>query len=181
MVPPHTTAKLFSADDEDGEQCSGFLVDPSDGQRRCAAGRPAGLFLPHEGKSVRKPQRGECWCIVEGVSDAGGAPSLGFLSAGLPTCQMAAKFASLFEGVHVIIIRDCDSAEIRAAQKTAERLDFRRWCVPHLVFRKSRTFVAGSNASSLLGVGVSRSPISSASPLTRARVYRRLPGVSRKE
>jgi putative DNA primase/helicase len=73
----------------------------------------AGMFFPG-----RLPQPGETWHLVEGAKDAAVLMDLGFNAAGLPTSFMAAKYARLFDGVHLVCVPDLDLAGQRGALKT---------------------------------------------------------------
>ena len=76
----------------------------------------AGLFV------AKWPEPGDVVLIVEGVKDAAALHGLGFLAVGLPTCKMAAKFARVFAGCHVIIVPDRDTTGEDSARITAARL-----------------------------------------------------------
>jgi len=92
------------------------------GKGKFAAGKPAGLFFPHEAGNVRLPQAGETWHVVEGPKDAAALHGLGLLACGLNTCRLAAKFARLFKGVDVVLIPDRDKAGEEGAQHSAKVL-----------------------------------------------------------
>jgi len=77
----------------------------------------AGLFFPGQ-----LPLSGESWLLVEGVKDASALVGLGYLAAGLPRNEMAAKFARLFTGCDVIVVPDLDTPGVDGAQRTAGRL-----------------------------------------------------------
>ncbi len=77
----------------------------------------SGLFFPK-----RLPATGETWIVCEGCKDACAYHALGFLACGLPTDQMAAKYARLFRGVDVIVMPDRSKAAESKAQLTAGRL-----------------------------------------------------------
>jgi putative DNA primase/helicase len=116
----------FPVYDVEGKQCSTFTIDPrkdgTAGKGLLAKGKPAGLFLTHVDGNVRRPQSGETWHVVEGVKDPAALDGLGLLAVGLPTCKMAAKFAPMFTGVHVVLIPDRDQAGANGAETTAARL-----------------------------------------------------------
>jgi len=75
-----------------------------------------GLFV------AKRPEPGEAVCIVEGVKDAAALHGIGIPAVGLPTNNMAARFARFFRDVDAIIIPDRDRAGIKGAQQTASRL-----------------------------------------------------------
>ncbi len=77
-----------------------------------------GLFLP-EG---RVPHPGETWLIVEGGKDSPALYSLGYNAVGLPTCEMAEKYAQLFRGVHVVLVPDLDKGGQKGARRSGGRL-----------------------------------------------------------
>ena len=76
----------------------------------------AGLFV------ATWPEPGDVVLVTEGVKDAAALHGLGFLAVGLPTCEMAAKFARVFTGCHVVIVPDRDTTGEDSAQITAARL-----------------------------------------------------------
>lgn len=77
-----------------------------------------GLFLPGS-----KPQPGEAWLIVEGVKDAAALITLGFPKVcGLPTSNLATKFAGLFKGCEVTVVPDLDSEGQKGSEQTCKRL-----------------------------------------------------------
>lgn len=100
----------------DGKQCSVITMTEKDTKGKYAKGKQTGLFLPGHG---RLPKPGETWVIVEGPKDAATLHSLGFLTAGLPGNHMNEKYASLFTGVHVVIVPDLDKPGFEGAKKTA--------------------------------------------------------------
>ncbi len=77
----------------------------------------AGMFLPG-----RKPTAGETWYLVEGCKDAAALVGLGFNAAGMPTSYLAAKYARLFSGCHIVLVPDLDTAGQLGAQKTGGHL-----------------------------------------------------------
>ena len=75
----------------------------------------AGLFFPG-----RLPQPGETWILDEGVKDTAAYDGLGLNACGLNTDKMAAKYARLFNDVHVIVMPDrTRDAEAKAATTAA--------------------------------------------------------------
>ena len=100
----------------DGKPCTTFRMSSRGGKGLFAKGKPAGLFFPHDGENVRLPRPGEIWYLVEGAKDAAALSRLGFFVCGLNTCRLAAKFARLFLGVHVIPVPDRDSAGEKGVQ-----------------------------------------------------------------
>jgi len=106
----------------DGKQCTNFSLSVRGGKGKFAAGKPAGLFFPHDGDQVHLPQAGETWHIVEGCKDAAAMHGLGLLACGLNTCRLAAKFARLFKGVNIILVPDRDSAGEDGSQHSARVL-----------------------------------------------------------
>lgn len=85
-----------------------------------AKGMPVGLFVA-SWPDPNDPTR-IIVLIVEGVKDAAALHALGYLTVGLPTSKMAAKFARVFAGCHVIIIPDRDTTGEDSAKITAARL-----------------------------------------------------------
>ena len=106
----------------DGKQCTHFDLSVRGGKGKFAYRKPAGLFFPHTDGSVRLPQPGEKWHLVEGCKDAAALHGLGLLACGLNTCRLAAKFARLFQGVEIILIPDRDAAGEEGAQHSARVL-----------------------------------------------------------
>lgn len=104
----------------DREQCSNFDFATMDAKwlkGMTTKGKPSGLFV------AAWPAAGETVLITEGVKDAAALHGLGFLAVGIPTSDMAAKFARVFAGCHVIIVPDRDvPGELAANTKTAARL-----------------------------------------------------------
>lgn len=106
----------------DGKQCTHFDLSVRGGKGKFAYRKPAGLFFPHEDDKVQLPQPGETWHLVEGWKDAATLHGLEVLACGLNTCRLAAKFARLFTGVHVVLIPDRDRAGEEGAQHSARVL-----------------------------------------------------------
>jgi hypothetical protein len=106
----------------DGKQCTHFDLSVRGGKGKFASGKAAGLFFPHEAGTVRLPQTGETWHLVEGPKDAAALQGLGLLACGLNTCRLAAKFTRLFKGMDVILIPDRDAAGEEGAQHSAKVL-----------------------------------------------------------
>ncbi len=105
--------------DHQRKHCSDFDlsdISPEFSKGLSAKGKPVGLFV------ATWPQPGDVALIVEGVKDSAALHSLGFKAVGLPTCKMAAKFARVFAGCHVIIVPDRDAIGEDSARKTAARL-----------------------------------------------------------
>jgi len=105
--------------DQHREHCSDFDlsdVSPEFSKGLSAKGKSAGLFV------TTWPEPGNVVLIVEGVKDAAGLHGLGYLTVGLPTCEMAAKFARVFAGCHVVIVPDRDTTGEQSAKVTAARL-----------------------------------------------------------
>lgn len=119
-VTPYTVR--LPAYGPDGTPCTHFDISVRGGKGKFAYGKQAGLFFPHEGGKVRLPQPGETWHLVEGPKDAAALHGLGLLACGLNTCRLAAKFARLFTGVHVILIPDRDRAGEEGAKHSARVL-----------------------------------------------------------
>lgn len=82
----------------------------------CAFGMPAGLFV------ADCPQPGDEVLLTEGVKDAAAAHSIGFKVVGLPSSELAAKFARMFTGCDVIVVPDRDETGEKSARVTAGRL-----------------------------------------------------------
>lgn len=106
----------------DAKPCSTFTLTTEGGKGLFEKGKPAGLFFPHDAGAVQVPKPGETWHLVEGPKDAAALHGLGLLACGLNTCRLAAKFARLFVGVHVVLIPDRDSAGEEGAQHSARVL-----------------------------------------------------------
>ena len=106
----------------DGTQCSEFDIGlPGNGglsKGLCAKGSKAGLFLL-DGKL---PKPGQTFLLTEGAKDAAALASLGYVSAGLPTCKLAIKFARVFRGCDCVIVPDRDQPGEDGARLTAARL-----------------------------------------------------------
>ncbi len=96
-----------------GEIHSYFDLTPQ-GKGWCKKGDGnSGMFFPG-----RLPQRGEAWCIVEGVKDAAALIGLGYNAAGLPFSFLADKYARLFNGVAVTCVADLDTTGQHGAQRS---------------------------------------------------------------
>ncbi len=80
-------------------------------------GKPVGLFVTIDDP----PKAGDVVLVTEGVKDSAALHSLDFKVVGLPTCKMAAKFARVFAGCHVVIVPDRDTTGEDAARITAAR------------------------------------------------------------
>jgi hypothetical protein len=106
----------------EGQTCTNFQMKVGAGKGLFSKGRPAGLFFPHVDGKVRLPESGETWLIVEGPKDAAALHGMGYLSCGLNTCRMAAKFARLFTGVDVVLVPDRDQAGVEGANFSARVL-----------------------------------------------------------
>lgn len=106
----------------DGKVCTEFRLKSDGGKGLFSKGKPAGLFFPHDGESVRLPKRGDTWLLVEGVKDAAALHGLGFLACGLNTCRLAAKFSRLFAKVKVVLVPDRDRAGTEGAEHSAKVL-----------------------------------------------------------
>lgn len=76
-----------------------------------------GLFFPG-----RLPEPGEEWILAVGVKNACVFFALGYLACGLNTDQMAVKYAKLFKGVNVVVMRDRTVEAEEKAKKTAGKL-----------------------------------------------------------
>ena len=101
------------------QQCSYFdlaLSSPKFVKGMSAKGKPIGLFV------AKWPEPGDVVLVPEGVKDTAALHGLGFLAVGLPTCKMAAKFARVFAGCHVVIVPDRDTTGEDSAKFTAARL-----------------------------------------------------------
>lgn len=105
-----TNAIRLPAYGPDGKTCTTFTMSVQGDKGMFARGKKAGLFFPHVDGKVRLPQVGEVWHLVEGPKDAAALHALGLLACGLNTCRLAAKFARLFAGAHVVLIPDRDRA-----------------------------------------------------------------------
>lgn len=104
---------------EKREQCSEFdlgIGNKGLDKGLSAAKKPVGLFV------ASWPEPGDTVLVTEGVKDAAALHSLGFRVIGLPTCEMASKFAQVFAGCHVIIVPDRDKAGEHGAMVTGSRL-----------------------------------------------------------
>ena len=105
-----------------GSQCTHFSMTTCGGKGKFTAGKPAGLFFPHQDGKVRLPKPGETWHLVEGPKDAAAMHELDFLSCGLNMCRLAAKFSRLFKDVEVILVPARDRAGEEGAQYSARVL-----------------------------------------------------------
>jgi phage/plasmid primase-like uncharacterized protein len=116
----------FPVWDGNGKQAGTFYIVPGGSEKEqkglFTSGSSHGLFLPFTGDGPRLPQPGETWLLVEGVKDAAALHSLGYLAAGMPTSNLAAKFVRLFAGIDVVIVPDRDEAGTKGAEQTAARL-----------------------------------------------------------
>lgn len=106
----------------DGKNCTTFTMWVKGGKGLFAKGKKAGLFFPHVDGKVRLPKPGETWHLVEGPKDAAALHGLGLLACGANTCRLAAKFARLFAGTHVILVPDRDRAGEEGSQFSAKVL-----------------------------------------------------------
>lgn len=106
----------------DGVECTRLQLKVGGGKGYFSKGRPAGLFFPHADGKVRLPAAGETWLLVEGPKDAAALHSLGYLSCGLNTCRLAAKFGRLFAGVEVVLVPDRDPAGVEGAEHSSKVL-----------------------------------------------------------
>lgn len=103
---------------EQGEPHSHFDLALDNGKGLFKKGKGcSGMFFPG-----RLPQAGEMWLLAEGPKDAAALVGLGFSAAGMPTKELATKYARLFRNVHVVIVPDRDAPGEDGAQKTAGRL-----------------------------------------------------------
>ena len=105
--------------DEQRQQCSYFdlaLTSPKFEKGMSAKGKPVGLFV------AKWPEPGDVVLVPEGVKDATALLGLGFVVGGLPSTKLAAKFARVFAGCHVIIGPDRDTTGEDSARITAARL-----------------------------------------------------------
>ncbi len=105
--------------DEHQKECGYFdlaNIDAKFLKGMSAKGKPVGLFV------AKWPEPGDVVLIVEGVKDAAALHGLGFVVVGLPSSKLAAKFARVFAGCHVIIVPDRDETGEKAAPITAARL-----------------------------------------------------------
>ena len=103
------------------QPCSSFdlaLVSPDFEKGMSEKGKPVGLFVTIDDP----PKPGDVVLIVEGVKDAAALHGLGYLAVGLPGSKMAAKFARVFTGCHVVIVPDRDTTGEDSAKITAARL-----------------------------------------------------------
>lgn len=80
-----------------------------------------GLFIATWPEPATTTDSSPC-IITEGVKDAAALHGLGFLAIGLPGSELAAKFARVFSGCHVIIVPDRDTPGEEAARYSAARL-----------------------------------------------------------
>jgi len=107
----------FPVRDESGECHSYFdLATDNKGWFKRGQGN-SGIFLPG-----RLPRPGEMWTVVEGVKDACALHALGLNALGTPTSFLAAKYARLLVGVHVVVAPDRDKAGSDGAMKTGANL-----------------------------------------------------------
>jgi hypothetical protein len=110
----------------DGKPCTTFSISTKSGTKASKGlfqkGKSAGLFFPRQDGTVRLPQPGETWYLVEGPKDAAALHELGLLSCGLNTCRLSVKFARLFRGVEVILVPDRDRAGEKGSQFSAQVL-----------------------------------------------------------
>eukprot|EP00913_Durusdinium_trenchii_P008855 g8321.t1 len=107
--------------DGQADHCSDFdmaTIDAKFLKGLATKGKPAGLFL----KNGTPPSAGETVHVVEGPKDAAALDAIGLAAVGLPTKEMAVKFARLFRGCNVIVIPDRDRDGEAGAQITAARL-----------------------------------------------------------
>lgn len=112
---------LLPAYGPDGKQCTTFKLTIEKGL--FAKGKKAGLFFPHTADgTVRLPEAGETWHLVEGPKDAAALHQLGLLACGLNTCALAPRFARLFGGVDVVLVPDRDTAGVDGAGKSARAM-----------------------------------------------------------
>lgn len=103
------------------QPCSNFdlaLVSPDFEKGMSEKGKPVGLFITIDDP----PKPGDVVLVTEGVKDSAALHSLSFKAVGLPTCKMAAKFARVFAGCHVVIVPDRDTTGEDSAKITAARL-----------------------------------------------------------
>jgi len=106
-----------------GSRCSESTITTSGGKGLYTAGKPVGVFLPHDANgTARLPKPGETWLVCEGPKDPAALWSLGFLAIGLPGNLVNMKFARLFRGVNVIFIPDRDRAGNDGAEHGARLL-----------------------------------------------------------
>ncbi|MEO2019998.1 MAG: phage/plasmid primase, P4 family [Fuerstiella sp.] len=113
--------------DAQGAKCGAYNVELCRGNsptEKYATGGKHGLFLPLSDGSdgPRTPQPGETWFLVEGVKDASKLHSMGYLAAGMPTCNLSTQLATTFRGVDVVSIPDLDDAATNGLSKTAANL-----------------------------------------------------------
>lgn len=102
---------------ERGEEFSYYDLAPGH-KGWCKFGKGnAGMFFPG-----RLPKAGETWLLSEGVKDAAALVGLGFNAAGMPTNNLAEKYAPLFAGVHVILVPDLDTPGQSGTQWSGGRL-----------------------------------------------------------
>ena len=103
------------------QPCSNFdlaLGSPNFEKGMSEKGKPVGLFVT----VADLPKPGDVVLLTEGVKDGAALHSLGFKVVGLPTCKMAAKFARVFTGCHVVVVPDRDQTGEDSARITAARL-----------------------------------------------------------
>ena len=82
----------------------------------------SGLFLPVVDDKPRLPAAGETWILCEGVKDAANYHALGYSCCGLPTDNMAIKYARIFDGCNVVLMPDRTVDAEDKAEQSAGRL-----------------------------------------------------------
>lgn len=82
----------------------------------CAAGQPSGLFV------AVAPTSGDMVIVTEGVKDAAAAHGVGYKAVGIPSSELAAKFARMLSGCDVVIVPDRDETGEKSARVSAGRL-----------------------------------------------------------
>lgn len=103
------------------QPCSHFdlaISSPKFEKGMNAKGKPGGLFITMDDP----PKPGDVVLVTEGVKDASALHSLGFKAVGIPKSDLAAKFARVFAGCHVIVVPDRDTTGEESAKVTAARL-----------------------------------------------------------
>ena len=81
-----------------------------------AKGKSPGLFV------ATWPKPGDTVLVTEGVNDSAALHALGFITLGLPTCEMAIQFAKVFAGCNIIVVPERDKAGQYGAKVTASRM-----------------------------------------------------------
>ena len=125
------TRLTFPVYDQFENQVSSFSIWPhavkgsKELKGKCEAGKPRGMFLPHDEKgNVIKPNPGETWIVCEGVKDAATWRWLGYNTIGISSDKFLAYEISILEGCHVVLAPDRQKQSFDYAEyKVAPRLN----------------------------------------------------------